>query len=73
MNMFLSCRPGHTVIKVKFTDYIQNIHMLRDGLTVFLHFLNIVNQLPAEGANLTAGISHTECIACHIYKYRIAT
>lgn len=41
-------RSDHGILKNKFTSYLQNIHLLRDGVSVFLHFLNLVNHYPDQ-------------------------
>lgn len=48
-------RSDHGILKSKFTSYIQNIHLLKEGVAVFRHFLNLVNHFPEQMDTITSG------------------
>ena len=56
---FIFSRTAHTAIKGRFSDHTQNVEMMREGISVLIHFLNIVNQLPGAEAAAIAGIVYT--------------
>lgn len=65
-------RADHAAIKARFCTHIQGIHLLHEGFTVFLHLLNIANNLPADAPpSVTGLLVHIKCFCAYLMSCKL--
>ncbi|XP_067927960.1 nuclear pore complex protein Nup160-like isoform X2 [Watersipora subatra] len=50
-------RPDHATLKAQFLDHTQNIQLVKDAIGIFIHCLNVVDQLAKDNAQLDTDVS----------------